>query len=67
MLFINGSQDKLFPVLGVEKAFSIMHNVWESQGAGGKLETELWDMPHSCGKKSQQRVLEFFDKHLKTK
>ena len=65
MLFINGSQDKLFPVPGVEKAFSIMHDVWNSQGAGDKLETYLWDMPHSCGIKSQKQVLEFFDKHLK--
>ena len=64
MLFINGSQDKLFPVAGAEKAFKIMHSTWESQGAGDKIETELWDMPHSCGKKSQKRVLEFFDKHL---
>ena len=64
MLFINGSQDKLFPVPGVEKAFSIMHKTWESQGAGDKIETLLWDMPHSCGKNSQQRVLEFFKKHL---
>jgi hypothetical protein len=64
MLFINGSQDKLFPVPGVEKAFATMHATWQSQGAGDKIETELWDMPHSCGLKAQQRVLEFFKKHL---
>ena len=65
MLFINGSQDKLFPVAGVKKAFNIMHDTWKSQGADDRLQTELWDMPHSCGLKSQQCVLEFFDKHLK--
>lgn len=64
MLFINGSQDKLFPVAGVEKAFRIMHDTWESQGAGDRIDTQLWDMPHSCGRKSQQYVLEFFKKHL---
>jgi dienelactone hydrolase len=64
MLFINGSQDKLFPVAGVEKAFATMRATWESQGAGDCLETELWEMPHSCGKRSQQRVLAFFKKHL---
>ena len=64
MLFINGKQDKLFPIPGVEKAFAIMHNTWNSQGADDKLETELWDIPHSCGLKAQQRVLEFFKKHL---
>jgi len=64
MLFINGSQDKLFPVAGVEKAFATMHDTWRSQGADDRLETELWDMPHSCPLKAQQRVLEFFNKHL---
>ena len=64
-LFINGTQDKLFKMPGVEKAFKIMHDVWDSQKAGQNLETELWPIPHSCGVKAQQRVLEFFDKHLK--
>jgi dienelactone hydrolase len=64
MLFINGSQDKLFPVAGVEKAFCIMHDVWQSQKADDMLETELWDMPHSCPVKAQQRVADFFRKHL---
>ena len=64
MLFINGSQDKLFPVAGEKKAFAIMHDVWESQGAGDKIETELWDMPHSCPLRAQERVLRFFQKHL---
>ena len=64
MLFINGSQDKLFPVAGVEKAFQIMHRTWESQGAGDKIETEIWEIPHSCGLRCQQRVLEFFKKYL---
>lgn len=64
MLFINGKQDKLFPVAGVEKAFAIMHETWKSQGAGNNIETELWDMPHSCPKTAQERVLQFFKKHL---
>ena len=64
MLFINGKQDKLFPVAGVEKAFAVMHETWKSQGAGNNIETELWDMPHSCPKTAQERVLQFFKKHL---
>ena len=64
MLFINGSQDKLFPVAGVKKAFQTMHEVWDSQGVGDRIETELWEMPHSCGLRSQQRVLLFFQKYL---
>ena len=64
MLFINGRQDKLFPVAGTEKAFRIMHDVWKSQGADDKLETELWDMPHRCPVAAQERVLRFFQKNL---
>lgn len=65
MLFINGTQDHLFPVRGVRAAFDTMHSVWESQQADSMLETELWDIPHSCGKEVQQRVLRFFDQRLK--
>jgi dienelactone hydrolase len=64
MLFINGSQDKLFPVAGVQKAFHIMHDTWQSQGADRLLETELWDIPHSCPVKAQQRIADFFRKNL---
>jgi hypothetical protein len=64
MLFINGSQDKLFREDGVRDAFATMHDVWRSQGADSMLETEIWDMPHSCPIKAQQRVLEFFKKRL---
>ena len=65
MLFINGTKDKLFPVPGVEDAFAEMHQVWKSQGADNLLDTELWDIPHSCGLKAQEKMLEFLDKNLK--
>ena len=65
MLFINGRQDRLFAPEGVEKAFGIMHSVWHSQMADSQLETELWDIPHSCGLQAQQRILQFLDKTLK--
>lgn len=64
MLFINGLNDKLFPVPGAEKAFAEMQRVWDSQGVGECLVTELWDMPHGCPPAVQQRVVEFFDKNL---
>ena len=65
MLFINGTKDKLFPVPGVKDAFTEMHKVWKSQGADNLLDTELWDIPHSCGLKAQEKMLEFLDKNLK--
>ena len=64
MLFINGTQDHLFPVDGTREAFSIMQETWKSQNAADKISTELWDIPHSCGTSVQQRVLEFFQQHL---
>ena len=65
MLFISGTKDKLFPVPGVKDAFAEMHKVWKSQGADNLLDTELWDIPHSCGLKAQEKMLEFLDKNLK--
>ena len=65
MLFINGIKDKLFPVPGVKDAFAEMHKVWKSQGADNLLDTELWEIPHSCGLKAQEKMLEFLDKNLK--
>ena len=41
-----------------------MHDTWRSQGADDRLETEIWDIPHSCPLKAQERVLQFFQKHL---
>ena len=65
MLFISGTKDKLFPVPGVKDAFTEMHKVWKSQGVDNLLDTELWKIPHSCGLKAQEKMLEFLDKNLK--
>ena len=64
MLFLNGEHDKLVPPIGVRAAFAEMHEVWESRSAGDKLVTELWDMPHDCGKKVQAKILDFLNKWL---
>lgn len=65
MFFLNGKFDKLFPPEGVNDAFATMHQVWKSQHADDKLKTEIWDMPHDCGPKVQEAVLQFLDKSLK--
>ncbi|MDE6378032.1 MAG: dienelactone hydrolase family protein, partial [Duncaniella sp.] len=44
MCFINGDSDKLFPAHAVRDAFATMRAVWESQGAGSRLVTELLPM-----------------------
>lgn len=64
MLFVNGTKDHLFPIRGTNAAFQTMHEVWDSQKASGKLETELFEVPHSCGKAIQERTLDFFNRNL---
>ena len=63
-LFFNGTHDKLFPVEGVEDAYREMRDVWQSQGAGERLVTRLWDEKHFFNRQMQQQVLEFFGKWL---
>lgn len=65
MLFINSSNGKLFPVPEVKKAFGIMREVLDCQRTGDNLFTEIWPVPHYSGAKAQERVLRFFDEHLK--
>lgn len=64
MIFINGTQDKLFPVPGVEKAFDIMRKTWKSQNAEDKIETILMEMSHGCPLDAQKAVLTFLKNNL---
>lgn len=61
MLFYNGSQDKIYPVPAVEAAYKKMRAVWESQQAGDKLETKLWDMPHVFNIEMQEAAFKWLD------
>lgn len=60
-LFFNGTQDKLFPVEGVEEAYAILRDTYRSQGAEEKLVTRLWDEKHFFSKEMQKETLKFFD------
>lgn len=64
-LFFNGSQDKLFPVSGVNDAYSQMREVWECEGASEKLVTKMWNERHFFNRDMQYEVLLFFNKWLK--
>ncbi len=64
MLLFNGIHDKLFPVEGVEDAYREMRYVWESQGAGDKLVTRLWDEKHFFSREMQKETLLFFDRYF---
>jgi len=64
MLFVSGTKDKLFPMAGVEAAFNVMHQVWDSQQAGKRLETYVIDQPHECNLNNQKAILEFMKREL---
>ena len=65
MLLIAGKRDKLFPIPGVEKAFKVMHEVWDAANASSNLDTYLLDQGHECSLDNQRMILEFLNKHLK--
>lgn len=67
MLLINGETDKLFKPHAVRKCYDIMHDVWDSQNAGDKLETYLMPQGHWMHKDVQLMMLNFFNKYLKIK
>ena len=64
MLFFNGTQDKLFPVASVTDAYAKMRRVWESQQAGDRLVTKLWDVPHEFNAAMQDEVFAWLDRLL---
>ena len=66
-LFFNGSKDKLFPIEGVRDAYQTMRTVWNSQHAGDRLVTKIWDEKHFFNKEMQEEVLEFFNKEMRNK
>ncbi len=65
MLFYNGTRDPLFPVPGVEVAFARMRKVWDSQGAGDRLVTKFWDVPHLFDAAMQDAAFAWLDARLK--
>lgn len=65
MLLINGRKDKLFPVEGVEQAYDYMHKVWSDCGASDRLNTTLYDTPHTFNRDMHSEVLMFLNKWLK--
>ena len=64
-LFFNGAKDKLFPVAGVKDAYATIQAVWESQNAGDKLVTKIWDEKHFFNRGMQKEALEFFNKEMR--
>jgi dienelactone hydrolase len=64
MMFCCGSQDGLFPVESIKEAFGKMRKVWDSQNAGEKLVTKLYDSPHEFNLNMQNDAFLWLDKML---
>ncbi len=67
MMFCCGNHDPLFPVESINEAFAKMRKVWESQNAGDKLVTKLYDSPHEYNLIMQSDAFEWLDTVLKNK
>jgi len=65
MLLFAGEQDALFPVLSVRDAFEKMHQVWQSQGAGGNLVIRLVPVPHTFNAAMQDEAFTWLDQNLR--
>ncbi|MEC5400265.1 dienelactone hydrolase family protein [Uliginosibacterium sp. H1] len=66
MLFYAGEQDGLFPVASVKTAFGKMHQVWQANGAAGKLETRFWPLGHVFVKEQQDAAFDWLDRQFGT-
>lgn len=65
MMLVNGETDKLFKPHAVRQCYDTMHQVWDSQGVGDRLETHLLPQGHEMPLEVQRITLDFLDKHLK--
>ena len=61
MLFQCGRRDALFPVAATEESFAKMRRVWESQQAGDRLATRLYDAPHEFNTAMQDEAFAWLD------
>jgi len=64
MLFYNGLRDGLFDPTDVRQAYDKMRRIWESQDAGDRLETRLWDVPHVFCVEMQEAAFAWLDRFM---
>jgi hypothetical protein len=61
MLFYNGLLDHLFPVPAVKDAYAKMQEIWDSRGAGDRLMTKFWQVPHEFNREMQDEAFQWLD------
>lgn len=62
--FLNGLQDKLFPVWSVSSAFATMREYYKLRGSEDKLRTAFFDGPHHCGLEVQAMIVSYLEEQL---
>lgn len=65
MMFCNGTRDGLFPPRTIKDAHALMRAVWDSQNAGDRLSTRLYDAPHEFNLVMQADAFTWLDSVLK--
>lgn len=67
MLFINGGQDPLMPVEGVNAAYQQMAQVWQAYDASDALTTKMWPQyGHEFNAQQQQQAFAWLAQQLQT-
>ncbi|SNY45693.1 Dienelactone hydrolase [Arsukibacterium tuosuense] len=67
MLFINGGQDPLMPVEGVNAAYQRMTQVWQAYDASAALTTKMWPQyGHEFTAQQQQQAFAWLAQQLQT-
>ena len=64
LLCINGSQDRLFPLQGVKKAYERIRGVYSKIGAHEKFKGMIFDAPHEFNILMQKVAFEWIDKWI---
>ena len=64
MMFLSGKQDTLFPLPAINDAYAKMRTVWESQHAGDKLETRIYNVAHLFDKAMQDDAFDWLDRQF---
>jgi len=66
MMLLGGEADPLFTPAGVRAAYARMRAVWDSQGAGHRLSTELWPgLGHVFTREMQDEAFAWLDRFLR--
>ncbi len=61
MLFFNGTEDRLFPLPGVKRAYAKLRTVWDSQDVADRLVTTLWPVGHTFNEAMQEETFRWLD------